>query len=830
MLLYIPMSGGCMRKAGPHPVTGLPELRYVKYTNFVINYSATTLEDADRYAHEYTLSGQNIRRAIESGRFCTRDDFKLTKPAMNGARHSRTSDVSDSRSPSEHDDDANYEIAEYHINLELEADYKGRPPMGKGSWKLLPYVVLVEKHNQEILAVRRNWEANDAQSRKIIWFAHHKFFPGLGFYGWGYPHVIGSLAKACNDGVNAVYDAAYAATFQGGFITKEGKAAGMAGEIRLEHGVWKALDGTFDEINKALYTPPFKEPSPALAKTVELCIDAFRRFASTSDAAVGDANPKGTPVGTIVALIEQSSVIPTAIHKRLHVSMGHELQMWARLVSMYMPNRYDYEDKASQERYLLKKDFDGAVDVVPVSDPNIFSQTQRIALCQGVLQLQAEAPDLYPPMKRVEGHRRMLQAMRVPDWEGVGPELQAPKYLDPVAEFQVMLVGGPVKAFEPQDHAGHLAVHANQRAHLLGSPSFVAMQPERQQMILGALDAHDADHMALDYRRRIMATANVPLPPIDETGQAPELPPELEAKVTAAVARMLPPPPPPVQGPNGGDDTIAKTQAAIKAKAMEAEAAIARDDRSHEADERRKQAAWFAEEGRKQKAHAQELQHESEKTQAGIIRDGAKAKLGLKAGAAQAGQKLGAADAGAKQKLRHTEQAAGQQLRHKEVGAQQDRGIKVAGAKQDLAIKRVGAQQEMANKDAGARQDRDIKGKAARLDRDNKAAGAAADRTEKGKSAAQERRLTDSKAKQEMRLTEQEHQQGTQHTEEEHKQAVRILEEDHAQQAKHTEQDHKLESQQTRESGKLKLAQTKEQLAAKKAARKKAAKKTTAKK
>jgi hypothetical protein len=729
--------------------------------------------------------------------------------------------VSDNRTPSEHEDDANYDIVEYHINLELEVDPKGAPAKDGDSWRLLPYVVLVERHNTEILAVRRNWGAKDPQFRKIIWFAHHKFLPGLGFYGWGYPHVIGSLAKACNDGVNAVFDAAYAATFQGGFITKEGKATGLGGEIRLEHGVWKPLDGTFDEIQKALYTPPFKEPSPALAKTVELCIDAFRRFASTTDAAVGDANPKGTPVGTIVALIEQSTVIPTAIHKRLHVSMGHELQMWARLVFEYMPNRYDYEDKTSEERFLLKKDFDGAVDVVPCSDPNIFSQTQRIALCQGTLQLQMEAPDLYPPVKRMEAHKRMLQAMRVPDWEGVGPELQAPKYLDPIAEFQLMTQGGPVKAFETQDHQAHLAIHANQRAHLLGSPSFMAMQPEKQQMILGALDAHDMDHVALDYRRRVMATARVPLPPPDQNGQAPELPPEIEAQVSAVVARALPPPPPPVPGAGAGDDTIAKTQAAIKAKEMESAAAIERDGKSHAAEEQRKNAAWFAEEGRKQKTHQFELQRAAEETKAGIIRDGVTTKQKLKAGEAQTGQKLSAAERAAQQKLQHGDATTGQKLRHADATVGQQLEHKDQGAKLDMGIKAAGADQELTNKQKAAEVDRKNKLKAAELDRDNKAKGAEVDRTEKGKSAAQERRLAAS-----------EHQQGTRHTEEEHKQAVKILEEDHQVELRQSEesatQDRelkkeggKLQLKQAEQAGKLKIQQAKEQARAKKQAAKK---------
>lgn len=814
MLLYLPKAGSSFRKAGINWVTGLPELRYVKATNFIVPYSATSLEQAPRYAHRYTMTGQEIRRAMEQGRFC--DDVRLHKPSVNQAKHPKVADVSDYRTPSEHDDDALYSICEYHIDLELECDRLGRPEKDGGSWRLLPYVVLVEEENQEILLIRRNWAKADKSCRKILWFTHHKFFPGLGFYGWGYPHVVGSLAKAVNDGVNAMLDAEYAANFRGGFVTKEGKAVGMGGEMRLEHGVYKALDGTYEEISKALFSPEFKGTTPGMAKLVEMLIQAFERFGSITEAAVGDADNRG-PVGTTLALIEQSSVVPTAIHKALHVSMGNELQMWAQLVSMYMPNQYEYE-QAGEERHLLKQDFDGAVDVLPVSDPNIFSQTQRIALCQGTLQLQMEAPDLYTPPKRVEAHRRMLAAMRVPDLDAVAPELKSPKYLDPVAEFQIIMTGGPVKAFETQQHEAHLQVHAHQRAFLMGTPSFMQMQPERQQMILGALDAHEADHMALLYRQIVMSTAGIPMLPADESGESPELPPEIEMRITMAVMQRLPPPPPPVQGQGQGDDTMAKAQAQIEAKRLESEASIERDTQAFIREEQRKQRAWEAEERRK-----------DESTQAEIVRQGAKAKLELTKGAAVAGQQLSAKEQAAQQQLQHKEMGARQQMGHKEAGAGQQLRHKEQGAQQQLGHKAAAASLDRTTKRASAEQDRELKGSAATQDRELKAAAGSQDRELKGKSAAQDRRLTDSKAKQEQRLTEQQHQQGTRHTEEQHEQAVQILKEDHAIEAQHKQEDHKLQTKQAEQSGKLKLQQTKEQMRAKKAAgkssKKKAAKK-----
>ena len=814
MLLYLPLAGSAFRKAGINWATGLPELRYVKATNFVVPYSAVDLISAPRYTDLYPMTGQEIRRAMEAGRF---HNVRLMKPSLHESRHSRTSDVSDGRTASEHEDDALYDIAECHIWLELEVDRFGKPgkdELNQGGWKLLPYVVVVERSNREVLLIQRNWEKGDKTCKKIEWFTHHKFFPGLGFYGWGYTHVVGSLAKATNDSVNALLDGAYASNFQGGFITKEGRAAGMAGEIELEHGKWKVIEGTYEELQKALYTPPFKEPSPALAKLTEMLVESFRRFGSTTEAAVGDANNLG-PVGTTIALIEQSNVVPTAIHKRLHVSFGHELQMWARLVYLYMPNRYDYE-QSEEERFLLRKDFDGTVDIIPVSDPNISSQTQRIAMCQGVLQLQTEAPDLYTPPKRVEAHRRMLAAMRVPDIDAVAPEVRSPKYLDPIAEFQMVMAGNPVKAFETQDHAAHLAAHTNQRGFLMGMVNFTMMAPDRQQLILSALDAHEADHLALMYRKQVMDAAGIPLPPPGDDGEPAELEPELEYKITSTVVGMLPPPPPPVEKPGGDDGMIAKTQAAIQAKQMEAEAAIQRETKAFMSEEERKKRAFDAEELRKSEAAARDNKRKDEATEAEIIRGTKKAVLDIKKGEAVAGQQLTAKeraaqqqlqhkDAGTRQQLAHKEAGTGQQLRHKEAGAGQQLRHKDAGAKQQLTHKEQQAQQALKQKDAGAGQDREIK----------------------GKSAAQERRLTDSKAKQEQKLTEQSHQQGSRHTEEQHQQAVKILEEDHEIDASHREDDHKRESKMAEQSGKLKLQQTKQQLQAKKQA---AAKKKTAKK
>lgn len=773
MLLYLPMSGSAFRKAGQDWVTGMPRMRYIKATNFVVPYSATDLETAERYAHLYTMTGQDLRRAMESGMF---SDIPLIAPSPGEVQHAPISDKSDGRVAFSHEDDKLHDIVEYHINLELEVDEEATPTDIDSSWSMLPYIVIIDRTNSEVLMIRRNWPEKDPKRTKLLWFAHHKFFPGLGFYGWGYPHVIGSLQIAINDTTNALLDSGFANNFIGGFITKEGRASGLGGEIVYEPGKFKQLDGSFEELQKAIWTPDLNPPSPALANLATELLSIGRRFASITEVATGDGDNRG-PVGTTVALIEQSNVVPTSIHKRLHQSFGQEFKMWAKLTHEFMPDVYPYKLKG-EEQQLLKQDFDDRIDVVPVSDPNIWSQTQRIALAQGTLELQAQAPDLYPPAQRAAAHRRMLEAMRVPDIDEVGPVVETPRYLDPVAEGQAMLMGQAVKAFETQDHQAHIAIHGNQRLTMLGSPAFMMMEPQRQQMVLSAFDAHMCDHMGLAYRRQIMQTAGIPLPPMEPGAPPPELPPEIEAKLSAAVAMKLPPPPPPADG-SGGDNgqaeaaaLQAKTQAQIQAKAQESEASIVRDTKAFAAEERRKEIAFANELSRKerqarldasiklQQAKLDE-QRKDDTTSAQIVREGAKSKLQMRTQTALARQKMQHGDAAVNQKLEHADKTVEKTLEHKDKVVEKDLEHKGKAAKQTRA----------------------------HLEQDHELL---------------------------VKQSQDDHQSEQKRADESHQAEQRRADDSHEREQKRTSQTHRQSMKQTGEAGKLKITQAKEQARARK--------------
>lgn len=638
MLLYLPMSGSAFRKGGQNWVTGMPELRYVKATSFIAPYAGTDLCNMPRYCHEYTMTGQDLRRAMTVGMFSER---RLTLNGSNNAEHNKTSDTADGRLNITHDDDQLYGILEYHIDLELPGD-----PLVTSAHidPVRPYIVVIDKEDKNCFLIRRNWRREDDKFKKRMWFAHHKYLPGLGFYGFGLPHVIGSLGNAASGAVNALLDGAQMSNFQGGFKTKDNK---MAGEIRLEPGVWKDVDASAEDLAKSFYTPPFKEPSQALFHLLDSLVDAGQRFAGTADVAVGDAN-NNAPVGTTIALIEQSQKPQSAIHKRLHKSFSDELKMFTELVHDFMPDDYQYTI-GSEVQHLLKSDFNGDVDVVSVTDPNIYSDTQRIQQSQAAMQLVQQNPDLFSPKKKAAVVLRMMRALKIPDIEEIEPQADQPQYVDAVTENGLILAGKGVRAFETQDQAAHIAIHQ----HGAATAAAAQMDPNTQQAILASYGVHIRDHMALQYRQQLMAAAGIPEPPLDADGNPVELDPQTEAMITAAVLKHLPPPPAPPQpapaGPSPADIAQQKLQAndqlhqqKLKQQADDHAQALQQQQQDHATQTQLEKQRMVEEQTRLEQTHrealrrTQELTAAEEKrkdvtTAAQLVRESAKAKVATRA-------------------------------------------------------------------------------------------------------------------------------------------------------------------------------------------------------
>jgi hypothetical protein len=374
-----------------------------------------------------------------------------------------------------HSGDNVYTIYECHCDLSLEADEQR---YGRSS--PLPYIVTVELESRQILSIRRNWKEDDQRMEKRLWFTHYKYLPGMGFYGFGLLHLIGSVAEATSGTIRALLDSASFANMQGGYVSNDAKM--QPGDEHIAPGVYKEVNMSAEELNRAFYTPPFKDPSPALAKLFEVLLEAGKSFSSSTEVMTGDANNTG-PVGTTIALIEQGSKPFSAIHRRLHMAAAEEFKLRAELNYEFLPDQYPYKVEDA-DSVVMRQDYDGRVDIIPISDPNIFSSTQRIAQGQALVELSDSHPQLYNAM---ECHERFLKAMRIPDYENV---LQKEEQVreDPVMENMKIMQGQSANAFIDQDHEAHIQVHMN----------FInGLNEEALEQVGPIMQAHMAQHFSL---------------------------------------------------------------------------------------------------------------------------------------------------------------------------------------------------------------------------------------------------------------------------------------------------------------------------------------------
>jgi len=577
MLFYLPYAGSAFKKVAPDPVTGMTRARFVRSEDMIVPYSASSLSDAPRYTHRYTISRNDYLRAVDRGHFIDAD-----LPDRGGAgtveiEGRLIQDRADDREPATSEEDSDYIFYETHAEIELPfAD----PIAGEKIFKL-PYVVTWEKNEQKVVRIARLWLEEDEQMKKVVWFTHNKFLPGLGFYGFGYLHLIGSLGKAASGALRALLDGSMTASLQGGFKSREARAVG---NMTFQPGVWQDVDMAAEDLAKSFYTPPFKEPSPALFNTLQLLIEGVQRFASTSENMVGDASNTG-PVGTTVALIEQGSKVYSGIHRRLHLAARQEFKLISLCNYLHMSGD-TYEYRAFGElRSVNRDDFGLDVDIIPVSDPNIFSSTQRIALAQAVVQDVDANPDIYGKEQKIRAHRMLLEALRTPELDSFLPMGALIKRADPVTENQRAMVGSPLKAYPEQDHLSHIQIHGNLIAELMGG------DPEIANNIIPILKAHLAEHLAWAYRQRIsaelQAKTGVPLPPVDENMEGEELPIEVENAVAQAVAMAVEPPPPPQPQQDPG---IADAERKAARDDLLAGRKMQRDDMAHAAKLRREGA------------------------------------------------------------------------------------------------------------------------------------------------------------------------------------------------------------------------------------------------
>ena len=492
MLFQLPLVGHAFKKVWWDANLDRQCSKFVKAEDFVVAPESTDLYTSQRYTHLIRMPRNDFNKYVAAGWYLnseysgdgidpsgdTTEDIEGVDPYSNS--------------------DETMTLLEMHVYDSFDGIDGAEDSDGDDNVVGVPYVITVDYDAEKVLSVRRNWDAEDEKMKRLDWFVSYPFLPGVGFYGFGLYHLIGGLGKAATGSLRALLDSAAFANMQGGFKLK-GRVTG--GELQINPGEFADLDATVDDVNKAIMPLPFKEPSGALFNLLGFITEAGQRFANTSDMNVGDVNPNA-PVGTTVALIEQGSKSFSAIHKRLHYAQGQEFKLLAKLNAKYLPDQFEFALSGSSE-IIYATDFDARIDVIPVSDPNIFSTAQRIAQAQSILQMANAAPQLH---NIYEAYKRMYEAIRIPNIDQILIEPKEAVRLDPIDENMSVMYGKPIRAFPEQDHDSHIAVHMQfmQDPSLAGNPGAAAMQP--------LLVAHIAEHVALLYRQRMQASIGVPMP------------------------------------------------------------------------------------------------------------------------------------------------------------------------------------------------------------------------------------------------------------------------------------------------------------------------------
>ena len=482
MLFHLPLIGSAVKKIYYDSSLERPVSEFVPIDQFYVSYYASDLRRADRYTHVIYRSPVDLARQIEANMYADIELPSAGVPTLSGMAEKM--DTVLGLSPAG-DNDPQYVLLEQHCYLELEED---KMHTGKSA---CPYIVTVEQQSGQVLSIRRNWAEGDDKYVKKMHFTHYRYVPGFGFYGLGLFHFLGNLTMSATAAMRSLLDAGQFANLPGGFKAKGVRMVGDNDPIAP--GEFKEVEATGMDLTKSIIPLPFKEPSQTLFNMLSFVTGAGQKFADSTEQVIADSGGYG-PVGTTMALLEASSKFFSAIHKRLHKAQGDEFKVLARIDSEYLPSEYPYDLPGITEK-IFKKDFDGCVDIIPVSDPNIPSNAQRMMLVQMVQQIAAQSE---PGMFDMEAINRMLlTAANVPDVEKLMPFKKEAVPLDPVSDIMAASEGKPIKAFTGQNHDAHIAVKSayiqdpmNQK-----SPTFAKLG--------AALQANISEHMLVKYQEQI---------------------------------------------------------------------------------------------------------------------------------------------------------------------------------------------------------------------------------------------------------------------------------------------------------------------------------------
>ena len=514
LLFYLPLAGSAFKKIYFDDNLDRAVARFVPADDLVVPYNATDLYSSARVTHVIRMLENEVRK-LQAGGFYR--DVELEPYELDNELRDKERELS-GISKTSVDDDCT--LIEVHTNLDIPG-YEHRDPVeGQPTGIKLPYIITIDLESAKVLSIRRNWKEGDEYYKKLQYFAHYKFLPGLGFYGFGLLHMIGGLGRSATSILRQLIDAGTLANLPAGF-----KARGIRireSDEPLSPGEFRDIDVPGGALKESILPLPYKEPSQTLMQLLGFVVDAGRRFAAIADMQVGDGNQQAA-VGTTVALLERGSKVMSAIQKRLHYAQKQEFRMLAKVFAESMPPMYPYNVWGA-EAFVKQMDFDDRVDVLPVSDPNIFSISQRLALAQTQLQLAQSNPQMH---NMYEAYRRIYEAVGVQNIEALLPPPQPPQPTDPSIENARAIIQENLTAFKEQDQDAHIAAHLSfMKTPVVGStPAIFAL-----------LLAHICEHIAFKARGVAMMEAVTAAQEAQATGQ-PEPLIDGEARVAELIAQ-----------------------------------------------------------------------------------------------------------------------------------------------------------------------------------------------------------------------------------------------------------------------------------------------------
>jgi len=481
MLFYLPLAGSAFKKVYYDEIMQRAVSKFVPADDVVVPYTATSLDDCESIIHKVRMTENDLRKQQVGGFY---KDIEVNPSYMSETESEKMQRELDGLKKGK--DEKMYTLLECHVSLDLE----GFEDLGEDETPTgikLPYIVTLEEGTRKILSIRRNYEEQDIMKKKINYFVHFKFLPGLGFYGFGLTHMIGGLSRTATAALRQLLDAGTLSNLPAGFKMRGIKMRDEAQSI--QPGEFRDVDAPGGNLKDAFMTLPFKEPSATLLQLMGVVVQAGQRFASIADMQVGDGNQQAA-VGTTVAMLERGSRVMSAIHKRLYAAMKKEFGILARVFKTYLPPEYPYDVVGGQNQ-IKQSDFDDRIDIIPVADPNIFSQTQRISIAQTEMQLATSNPELH---NQYAIYRNMYEALGVKNIDAILKKPEQPAPMDPALEHIAAMGSKPFQAFPGQDHRAHMTAHLNFLATNLA---------KNAPMISAAVQKNCMEHISLMGQEQI---------------------------------------------------------------------------------------------------------------------------------------------------------------------------------------------------------------------------------------------------------------------------------------------------------------------------------------